>query len=97
MEKKDAHTKFIPRRDAGWDWLGVESSLPLCKNQGVSSSVGILTFPTQWKVIKKIPWFQSTNQYSINMLITAQLVIQRDERQEKCGFTPTTFGDRMGM
>jgi hypothetical protein len=33
-------------------WLVVEPPTPL-KNHGVSSSVGMMAFPTEWKVIKK--------------------------------------------
>ena len=40
------------------DWLVVSTPL-----KHMSSSVGMMTFPTEWKVIKVM--FQTTNQISI--------------------------------
>ena len=41
-----------------FDWLVVSTPL-----KNMSSSVGMMTFPTEWKVIKVM--FQTTNQISI--------------------------------
>ena len=41
-------------------WLVVEPPIVFLKNLGKLKSIGIMTFPTQWKIIKFM--FQTTNQ-----------------------------------
>ena len=55
MNTWESNGKYLAKKNVPWipcyTWLVVEPPTPL-KNDGVSSSVGMMKFPTEWKVIK---------------------------------------------